>query len=602
LEGKQKKIGTTAKLRELDSHALVAGLAEGQTEIYFGSFRLKADGTLLREASVVHLPPKELAALRLLASHPGEIVTPAQLRQALWGDVHVTSESIPKCVSSLRARLEPDDCIQTVYKRGYRFTAEIRYPDEPETALPRIAILPFVSGYTVPAHLGPVIAEEIISRLTAASPQVVAVLARDSVFTLASRGMTAQQVGDTMQADFALTGTVNNLPSHYRLRAELIRISDGIQIWVEDVLVPHSQTAGLESELIERLNFRLNSEKVSISAAAEPEAAPENEAHHREAYEIFQRAHNDWQSMERHRMQDSVQQLYRAAELSPSLIAAKVDLARLGITQAVFGFIAPSVAADMVRRAAESIPELPVQGPAILPSLGSISFHVDHDLPAALWAFAHSAHLPHDAWVTRSRAMFALSRCRFAECIQLLESALVEDPFSPWLHARLAWALHMAGEPEESVKQIRHGLTRFPDHMGMAMYGAIILPFNGDAATGIRLAADLLAQQPYLDIVSALHAYALACGGHAQEARGILERLEWLSRERFVMRSFTPAVYAVLGDFDSALSELQTSADSRCPWFFQMLADPRVKPLHGRPEFEELRTILTRIEATAASA
>lgn len=602
MEGKQKKIGTTAKLRELDSHALVAGLAEGQTEIYFGSFRLKADGTLLREASVVHLPPKELAALRLLASHPGEIVTPAQLRQALWGDVHVTSESIPKCVSSLRARLEPDDCIQTVYKRGYRFTAEIRYPDEPETALPRIAILPFVSGYTVPAHLGPVIAEEIISRLTAASPQVVAVLARDSVFTLASRGMTAQQVGDTMQADFALTGTVNNLPSHYRLRAELIRISDGIQIWVEDVLVPHSQTAGLESELIERLNFRLNSEKVSISAAAEPEAAPENEAHHREAYEIFQRAHNDWQSMERHRMQDSVQQLYRAAELSPSLIAAKVDLARLGITQAVFGFIAPSVAADMVRRAAESIPELPVQGPAILPSLGSISFHVDHDLPAALWAFAHSAHLPHDAWVTRSRAMFALSRCRFAECIQLLESALVEDPFSPWLHARLAWALHMAGEPEESVKQIRHGLTRFPDHMGMAMYGAIILPFNGDAATGIRLAADLLAQQPYLDIVSALHAYALACGGHAQEARGILERLEWLSRERFVMRSFTPAVYAVLGDFDSALSELQTSADSRCPWFFQMLADPRVKPLHGRPEFEELRTILTRIEATAASA
>jgi hypothetical protein len=32
-----------------------------------------------------------------------------------------------------------------------------------------------------------------------------------------------------------------------------------------------------------------------------------------------------------------------------------------------------------------------------------------------------------------------------------------------------------------------------------------------------------------------------------------------------------------------------------------MLADPRLKPLHGRPEFEEMRTILTRIEATAKS-
>jgi hypothetical protein len=135
----------------------------------------------------------------------------------------------------------------------------------------------------------------------------------------------------------------------------------------------------------------------------------------------------------------------------------------------------------------------------------------------------------------------------------------------------------------------------------MALYGAIILPFNGDAETGVRLAADLVARQPYLDLVSALHAYALACVGRVDEARDLLERLEWLSRERFVMRSFTPAVYTVLGDFDAAISELRTSADARCLWFFQMLADPRLKPLHGRPEFEEMRAILPRIEATAES-
>ncbi|MGA2649811.1 MAG: winged helix-turn-helix domain-containing protein [Terracidiphilus sp.] len=598
----QQKTAAPAKTRELDSYAPAPGHIEGRTEICFGSFRLKADGTLLRDETMVHLPPKELAALRLLAAHAGVIVTPAQLRKALWGDVHVTADSIPKCVSSLRARLEPEDCIQTIYKRGYRFTAEIRYPEAPGSALPRLAVLPFVSGYTVPPHLGPVIAEETISRLTCASPPAVAVLARDSVFTLAARGLTAQQIGDTLQADFALTGTVSNLPSHFRLRAEMIRIKDGIQIWVEDVLVPHNRIAGLESELIERLYFRLNVENVSISAAAEPEAEPENEAHRREAYQIFQRAHYEWQSLERHRMQDSLQQLGRATELSPSLIAAKVELVRLGITQAVFGFMPPTAAASMVRRVADSIPEIPAQVPAILPSLGSISFHVDHDLPSALWAFSKSAHLPHDPWVTRARVMFALSRCRFAEGIHLLESALIDDPFSPWLHARLAWAFHLAGQPQESVKQIRQGLERFPDHMGMALYGAMILPFNGDAKTGIRLAENLAARQPYLDIVSALHAYALACAGQVEEARGILEQLEWLSRERFVMRSFTPAVYVALGDFDAAISELHTSADARCPWFFQMLADPRHKPLHNRQEFKELRAILTRIEATAASA
>jgi hypothetical protein len=30
-----------------------------------------------------------------------------------------------------------------------------------------------------------------------------------------------------------------------------------------------------------------------------------------------------------------------------------------------------------------------------------------------------------------------------------------------------------------------------------------------------------------------------------------------------------------------------------------MLADPRLKPLHSRPEFNELRSILTRMEEAA---
>jgi hypothetical protein len=119
---------------------------------------------------------------------------------------------------------------------------------------------------------------------------------------------------------------------------------------------------------------------------------------------------------------------------------------------------------------------------------------------------------------------------------------------------------------------------------------------------GETRAENLAARQPHLDMVSALHAYALACAGREEEARVHPRTLEWLSRERFVLSSFTPAVYVALGDLDAAISELHTSADARCPWFFQMLADPRLKPLHGHAEFKEMRAILTRIEATAASA
>jgi len=75
--------------------------------------------------------------------------------------------------------------------------------------------------------------------------------------------------------------------------------------------------------------------------------------------------------------------------------------------------------------------------------------------------------------------------------------------------------------------------------------------------------------------------------------------MQWLSRERFVLNSFNPAVHVALGDLDTALSELRAADETRCPWFFQMLADPRLKPLHGRAEFVEMQSILTGMEAAA---
>jgi hypothetical protein len=81
----------------------------------------------------------------------------------------------------------------------------------------------------------------------------------------------------------------------------------------------------------------------------------------------------------------------------------------------------------------------------------------------------------------------------------------------------------------------------------------------------------------------------------------LLERLDWLSRERFVLRTMNAAALVALGDPEAAIAELRRSAETRCPWFFQALADPRLKPLHGHPEFVELEAILPRMEAAAAA-
>ena len=573
-----------------------------EPDVLFGAFRLEADGTLRRGDIPIHLPPRELAALRFLLQHAGRVVTADELKAELWGDVHVTADSVPKCISSLRSRLEPDDFIQTIYKRGYRFSADVRtHSDQRAIGLPRLAILPFAAGPNVADHLGPALAEEATTRITTTMNPVVSVVARDSVFTLARQGkFSAHQIGEMLKADLVMTGTLLALPSHFRLRAEMIRIEDGTQIWVEDFLTAKDRVAELESQVVERIAFRMGTSSsiaLSASAAEQPEAPVG-----RDAYENFLHGHYEWQTLERHRMQDGVRHLQRAAELDPALISAKVDLANACVTQGLYGFMSPVVAAEQIRHIAGTIPDLPERARAILPALAWVSFHLDHDLTSAMQMFAACADLPHDPWTTRLRAIFALSRHRFDEASDLLSHALFEDPFSPWLNARLAWSYHLAGKAEESVREIERSLALFPDHESTCLYGAMILAFNGDAARATRLSQELVQRSPYFDIATAVNAYTAACEGNHEHARAMMERLQWLSRERFVLRSFNTAVYVVLGDIPGAISELRAAADARCPWFFQMLADPRLVVLHGDPEFKRMSRMLSEMESQAALA
>jgi tetratricopeptide (TPR) repeat protein len=193
--------------------------------------------------------------------------------------------------------------------------------------------------------------------------------------------------------------------------------------------------------------------------------------------------------------------------------------------------------------------------------------------------------------------MFLLSRHRFDDALELLRAAIQADPYSPWLQAELAWALHMAGEAEASVDQIRKAISQFTEHDGAHLYGAMILAYNGEAARAVELARALAARSAHFDLATSAHAYALACAGRKEEARMLLERLQWLSRERFVMSTFDAATYVAMDEDEAALEELRIANENRCPWFFQMLGDPRLQPLRGRPEFERMRSGLRAIEA-----
>ena len=566
----------------------------------FGEHRLGADGILSNARGEIHLAPLELQALQYLLANAGRIVNATELKKHLWGDVHVTADSVPRCISSLRSALLPAEYIQTVYKRGYRFLAPVeRDSGSPRDRALRVVVLPFESGFEVPEHLGPVIAEEVIAKLSKAQEGArlpIVVLARDSAFALVRQGHTAVEAGKAMHADLVLTGGLRALPSRFRLRIEAIRVADSAQIWVEDFFVERTRLAGLEHEAMARLVVRLGA-KPSSARFAEPLSSDPAK---RAAWEHLQIGRHDARTPLRHRMEQGLQALLRATELDPSLVAAQIELANLCVSQAMYGFLSPGIASEQVRRTAKAVTDRQDGNMAILPPLGWTRFHLDHNLAGALAAFEAAAALPHDPWTTRSRVMFLLSRHRFAEAIQCLEEALQVDPYSPWLQGRLAWALHLAGESAQSLKQAEHALQLFPGHGCVGFYGAVVLAHNGHPDRALELTDTLVHKLPHFDLALAVQGHALASLGRTGEASEIVERLQWLSHERYVSSSFIPAILVRLGRMDDAIAELRAAEDARCPWFFQMLADPRLEPLRESPEYARMQRSLEAMEAAAA--
>jgi len=560
-----------------------------QAVLKFADFHLHPDGTLFHGDTQIRLAAKELAALRVLLRHAGKLVTAAQLQHELWGDVHVTPDSVPRCISALRMRLGSDSCIQTVYKQGYRLLADVQPdPEIPDTQVPRLAIMPFAAGPGVPDHLGSAVAEEATAQLTQCRPRLFSMLARDSVFTLASRGMSAQQVGEALKAATVLTGTIQAMPAHFRLRAEMVLVEDGTQMWVEDVLVPRERLVDLAACVVERLAFR--------SGRALPGPQPAD-AVDPEAYDLLLRGRHEWQSLDRHRMDESIRHLQRAAELDPKLEQVHLDIMRASVARELFGFIAPADAAQQVRRVAESLGDTPRAAEALAPALAWMAFHVDRDLPAALDFLQPYQALPMDSWGLRLRALFAAGRHHFDEAGAILEHALSEDPYSPSIGAALAWVHHLAGRADESVHLIRRYLEIAPGHPAPRLYGGMILAFQGDTQQAVSLTSELTRQAPHFDLALAAHAYALARNGERAMAEECLENLQWLSRERYVIHSFSAAAYLALGDADSALAELTASNENRCPWFFQAIADPRLNGLRPRTGFQQLLAIVEQMEA-----
>jgi DNA-binding winged helix-turn-helix (wHTH) protein/TolB-like protein/predicted negative regulator of RcsB-dependent stress response len=101
----------------------------------FGEYRLDpAERLLLRAGEPVPLAPKAFDMLVVLVKHSGHLLSKDQLMQEVWPDAFVEEVNLSVNISALRKVLGhgegSDTFIDTVPRRGYRFTAPVTEVDD----------------------------------------------------------------------------------------------------------------------------------------------------------------------------------------------------------------------------------------------------------------------------------------------------------------------------------------------------------------------------------------------------------------------------------------------------------------------------------------
>lgn len=104
-------------------------------EYHFSSFRLDIKGLLLLHLDrPVALGPKVVETLLALIEHPGEVVGKAAVMERVWPEGYVEEANLAQNIYVLRKTLRELgglDAIETVPRRGYRFTAPVTLVERP---------------------------------------------------------------------------------------------------------------------------------------------------------------------------------------------------------------------------------------------------------------------------------------------------------------------------------------------------------------------------------------------------------------------------------------------------------------------------------------
>lgn len=571
----------------------------------FGPFRLDApERRLLRDGLPVPLTPKAFDLLHLLVRSGGHLVTKDELIRGLWPDSAVEENNLTVNMSALRRALGDSKgaggrYIETVPKVGYRFVAEVterregsRRPAPPSAdqgedveVIKSLAVLPLVNESRRPRldYLCDGITESVISSLSRLHG--LRVMARSAVYRY--KGVDVLDAGRELRVAAVVTGRVLSVGRQLVIGAELVRVSDGAQLWSEQYNHPTSDPFKVQEEIAGSISERLRLKLHRARGAGDGARATEGS----EAYVLYLKGRYFWNKRSEQGVRKAARFFRRATAAAPGYAPAYAGLADCYHTLCTLGVIAPKRAYPKAKAAALRALELDDRLPEPHASLGIIATRYEWDWERAERHFRRALELnPNYTTARQWYAVYLSATGRHDEAIEQCALALRLDPLSPIINTLLGAHYFMARHYDEAVAPLLNALEIEPDFVfARAGLGGVYLKMGkiAEAMAEMERAAHIIGYETpqSLQVRGFVHAVA----GQRRKARRILAALLENKGGKFVSPFEVARIFVALGEHDAALEWLTKACEERVGDMIYVKWWPEFEPLRADLRFRELQ-------------
>jgi len=517
----------------------------------------------------------------ITGSHPFHRGTTAETVAAILKDDKQERLSPPQLDSIVQRCLEKRAEQRFQSARDLAFDLRAIISGTATEAFDSIAVLPFDNQSDPDSeYLSDGITETIISKLSQISN--LRVMARGTVFRYKKQSIDPQQVGAELKVRLVLHGRITHRGDALMIRTELVKVSDGTQLWGERYQRKSADLFEIEEEIAkeisEKLRIRLSGDQKQLLARRYTDDA--------EAYQAYLKGRYQWNKRSEAGFTAGIRWFQEALEKDPAYALAHVGLADSYNLLGYYGLLPPADAFIKAEAAARRALELDDQLADAYVSLAYVDHYYRWEWVKAEKGFRRAIELK-DAYSTAHLFYMNLlaSRGRFEEALAENRRALDLDPLSLIINAARGWVHYFRRDYDASIDAFRTVIA-LDETFGVShVWFSWALIKAGQFPEAIVEAEKGVTFSGVMGDARASQAYVHAAAGDTARAEALLGDLLAASRERFVQPYFIALTYTALGRTDEALLWLRKALEVRAHYLVLLKVDPRVDDLRSRPEF-----------------